>query len=77
MSRQLCRSHPNVDYKTAWGCPECVSESREKIGAAFRLTAALCALPETHIKGVDYVKRERVMDLVVKWRRENDKAGKQ
>jgi len=30
MSRQLCPHHPTVDYKTAWGCPECLTELREK-----------------------------------------------
>lgn len=33
MSRQLCKSHPDVDYKTAWGCPECVRELREALCA--------------------------------------------
>lgn len=28
MSRQLCKTHPDVDYKTAWGCPDCVRELR-------------------------------------------------
>lgn len=28
MSRQLCKSHPDVDYKTAWGCPDCLAELR-------------------------------------------------
>ena len=26
--RQLCKSHPNVNYKHAWGCPDCVAEMR-------------------------------------------------
>lgn len=75
-SRQLCMLHPHVDYKTAWGCPECVAAARKKISAAFRLSAALCALQDIEVKGVDYIRRDRVMDLVCKWRRENDAADK-
>lgn len=30
-SSTLCQSHPNVDYKTAWGCPECVAEMRKRL----------------------------------------------
>lgn len=26
--RQLCQIHPNVDYRHAWGCPDCVVELR-------------------------------------------------
>lgn len=29
-SRSLCQTHPNVDCKHAWGCPECVRELRER-----------------------------------------------
>lgn len=29
-SRVLCQLHPNVDYKHAWGCPECVAELRKQ-----------------------------------------------
>jgi hypothetical protein len=28
MVRPLCQTHPDVNYKTAWGCPECVRELR-------------------------------------------------
>lgn len=28
MSRQLCKLHPGVDYKKAWGCPDCLAELR-------------------------------------------------
>lgn len=28
MSRQLCKTHPNVDYRKAWGCPDCLAELR-------------------------------------------------
>jgi len=31
MSRQLCNLHPNVDYKTAWGCPDCLVELRAEL----------------------------------------------
>jgi len=27
-AHQLCKTHPGVDYKTAWGCPECVRDLR-------------------------------------------------
>lgn len=30
-SRQLCPTHPDVNYKTAWGCPECVREMRSEL----------------------------------------------
>lgn len=26
--RRLCSTHPDVNYNTAWGCPECVREMR-------------------------------------------------
>lgn len=28
--RPLCATHPLVNYKTAWGCPECVAELRKE-----------------------------------------------
>jgi hypothetical protein len=28
MVRPLCQTHPDLNYKTAWGCPECVRELR-------------------------------------------------
>ncbi len=34
MNKQLCPHHPNVDYKTAWGCPECVIELRAALAAS-------------------------------------------
>lgn len=27
-ARQLCSVHPKVDYRTAWGCPDCIVELR-------------------------------------------------
>lgn len=36
--RSLCQTHPEVNYKTAWGCPECVRELRQQRAA---LVAAL------------------------------------
>lgn len=30
-ARQLCATHPEVNYKTAWGCPDCVKELREDV----------------------------------------------
>ena len=29
--RRLCQTHPDVDYRTQWGCPECVAELREAL----------------------------------------------
>jgi hypothetical protein len=40
MSRQLCKHHPDVDYKIAWGCPDCIVELRKqsnKLAAACHL----------------------------------------
>lgn len=37
-SRSLCQTHPGVDYKHAWGCPECVRELRDRNA---KLTEAL------------------------------------
>jgi hypothetical protein len=38
--RVLCATHPDVNYKTAWGCPECVREMRQMlIGAVHALRA--------------------------------------
>ena len=31
MSRSLCKLHPDVDYKTAWGCPDCLAELRNDV----------------------------------------------
>ena len=31
LRRTLCQTHPDVDYTTAWGCPECVREMRAEI----------------------------------------------
>ena len=31
ISRRLCKHHPEVDYKTEWGCPRCLAELREKV----------------------------------------------
>lgn len=28
-SRKLCATHPDVDYRLAWGCPECLRKMRE------------------------------------------------
>lgn len=28
--RSLCELHPDVDYRVAWGCPECVMELLEE-----------------------------------------------
>lgn len=36
-SRVLCATHPDVDYRHAWGCPDCVRELRERNA---KLTAA-------------------------------------
>ncbi len=44
MNRQLCLSHPAVDYTKEWGCPECVKELCDEC-------AALRAQMETVAKG--------------------------
>jgi len=31
VNRILCQSHPNIDYKTAWGCPDCVKDLRGQV----------------------------------------------
>ncbi len=36
-ARQLCSDHPNVNYKTAWGCPECVRELRMALAESVKL----------------------------------------
>lgn len=41
MSRQLCPHHPDVDYRHAWGCPDCVRELRAKLDAAERVAAEM------------------------------------
>ena len=42
-AHQLCKTHPGVDYKTSWGCPECVRDLRAD-NARLR-AACLAALP--------------------------------
>jgi hypothetical protein len=37
--RQLCPHHPNVDYRAAWGCPDCVEELRVKLAVTRGLLA--------------------------------------
>lgn len=44
--------------------------------ASMELTANLCAIPDTEIRGVSYVRREAVVDLVVTWREKFDKTPK-
>lgn len=46
--RQLCPNHPDVNYKTAWGCPECVREMRDGL-ERLRLAVSL------HIRAVDRI----------------------
>ncbi len=29
-ARQLCPHHPNVNYKIAWGCPDCLAQLRDQ-----------------------------------------------
>ena len=49
-ARQLCKTHPGVDYKVAWGCPLCVRDLRAdnaRLRAAlaaceFRITDSMC-----------------------------------
>lgn len=43
--------------------------------AAFVLTAKLCKLDGREIKGSDFVRRDAVMDLVVTWRQQWDRAN--
>ena len=47
ISRTLCQSHPAVDYKTAWGCPECVRELRVE-NTLLREALTFYAAPETY-----------------------------
>lgn len=42
--------------------------------AGMELTANLCAIPDTEFRGVSYIRREAVMDMVVAWRGKFDKA---
>lgn len=47
--RQLCPTHPEVNYKTAWGCPDCVKELRETLATVLRLNYD----PRRYDMGVD------------------------
>lgn len=29
-ARHLCQHHPDVDYRHAWGCPDCLRELRHQ-----------------------------------------------
>ena len=37
--RVLCSDHPNVNYKTAWGCPDCIMELRIALRESVKLQA--------------------------------------
>lgn len=43
-ARQLCSHHPNVNYKTAWGCPDCVMELRIALRESVKLQAHYASL---------------------------------
>lgn len=48
----------------------------EKLSAGYKLTAKLCALPAPEMEdGHEYIRRDRVMDAVVQWRRVMDGAA--
>lgn len=29
--RRLCPTHPDIDYRHEWGCPQCVTELRDEV----------------------------------------------
>lgn len=49
--RQLCPSHPNVDYRTAWGCPDCVRELRVALEESVKLQSHYADLLNMHDGG--------------------------
>ncbi len=59
MTRRLCKTHPDVDYKHEWGCPECVSELRkenaelqEKFGKIINICTQVRLAPRDTIRDV-------------------------
>lgn len=57
-SRHLCGTHPNVDYKTAWGCPDCVRELRQENAKLKREVERLQKLAteyEDHLIGLNAI----------------------
>ena len=35
--RRLCKTHRDVNYQTAWGCPDCLKELRTALAAIHTL----------------------------------------
>ena len=55
MSRSLCKLHPDVDYKTAWGCPDCLAELRNELAAAQKDAERLTKLVDSVLDNLPYL----------------------
>jgi hypothetical protein len=64
--RQLCQSHPGVDYRTAWGCPECVAELRAQL-ATERAERDQLAHDLKTIRGIIGADGSLVEQIAEKW----------
>ena len=69
--KHLCETHPHVDYKTAWGCPECVREMRDELTflrsqLADKEKSASRREPMMGDQGLELTDEERA--LVAHWR---------
>ena len=46
--RRLCKHHPGVDYRHAWGCPDCLKELRAENAKLADALDTACNLLECH-----------------------------